>query len=403
MGKDFVDIMVICMLLAVFVKKSSDDLTENKFLHVAIILMVVSYSLGLVNTCVFSEMSHLAKIETVKTWKNLLILPALYYITVNGIKDEKWFNPLILCMALSILGMSIQFRNAFAWYDQYHYDDSMRISGALTYLGPNEFGAFFVQYVLVLLGIFWLDKLKTRRIFLAVTILFATYPILHTYSRSAYLSTFMALLFFSLVRARKLLILLLVLLAFWRILLPVSVVERIDSTFVSDDIAIEEASGRAIDIGRTRVDTVGRSELWKMAFEMFSKNPIIGTGFNSFRYSTGWDTHNLYLKVLAEQGLIGFLAHVILFAAVFKKGWLLFRISNHALFKGLGLGFSTCLVATVIGNLTGDHWSYYNLMAFFWVFLGLVARARVIESKQGLQFLAKIVIDKHGGKTSIQA
>ncbi len=71
----------------------------------------------------------------------------------------------------------------------------------------------------------------------------------------------------------------------------------------------------------------GRSEFYQLCLSMFGKNPIFGLGWGSYtphfnqtslglRYIangfTSMDAHNVYLQVLAEEGLVGF----ILFAVV---------------------------------------------------------------------------------------
>ncbi|MDE7364423.1 MAG: O-antigen ligase family protein, partial [Ruminococcus sp.] len=61
-----------------------------------------------------------------------------------------------------------------------------------------------------------------------------------------------------------------------------------------------------------------RFEMWKLAFRIFKENPIIGEGTYSYReeYALTFpsfddrysylNTHNVYLQVLAENGIIGF-------------------------------------------------------------------------------------------------
>jgi O-antigen ligase len=49
----------------------------------------------------------------------------------------------------------------------------------------------------------------------------------------------------------------------------------------------------------------GRLPLWSSAWAMFRDAPLVGHGPHTFRYNGIPWTHNLYLEVLAEQGLLG--------------------------------------------------------------------------------------------------
>jgi O-antigen ligase len=67
---------------------------------------------------------------------------------------------------------------------------------------------------------------------------------------------------------------------------------------------------------------VSRLAIWEGAFTVFARSPVLGTGFGNLRalmggllnLPDGWtgDAHNLYLELLAETGLVGFLVFGIL-------------------------------------------------------------------------------------------
>ena len=86
-----------------------------------------------------------------------------------------------------------------------------------------------------------------------------------------------------------------------------------------------------------------RLELWKVAWEMFLKNPIFGVGLRNYSYrfhsyhpsivgdvSSWGNPHNLYLFTLAEQGLTGFLALFVLFGTIMLRAWKNYRSSCSA-------------------------------------------------------------------------
>ena len=84
--------------------------------------------------------------------------------------------------------------------------------------------------------------------------------------------------------------------------------------------------------------------------------------------------HNMYLTILAEQGLIGMTVYVIFILVIFRQAFNLYRNSTTKIGRGIGLGFSTCMITHLVGSISGDVSQYYNLMAIYWIFLGIVAR-----------------------------
>jgi hypothetical protein len=56
-------------------------------------------------------------------------------------------------------------------------------------------------------------------------------------------------------------------------------------------------------------------------------------------------------------------------------------VADDKLLQGLGMGFMGCVFGVLAGNIFGSYWNYLNVMAFYWVFLGLVVKsARFSES-----------------------
>lgn len=71
-----------------------------------------------------------------------------------------------------------------------------------------------------------------------------------------------------------------------------------------------------------------RVNLVNQGLIMFSEKPIIGHGIGSFRYygESLKVSHNDYLQVLAEQGLIGFILYILIFFTTIKQ--LYYNIKN---------------------------------------------------------------------------
>lgn len=62
-----------------------------------------------------------------------------------------------------------------------------------------------------------------------------------------------------------------------------------------------------------------RLRIWKDALQAFSHKPVIGYGTSGFNWAVRSQSHNAYLGVLVEQGIIGFMMFAAMFVAVFLK------------------------------------------------------------------------------------
>ena len=70
--------------------------------------------------------------------------------------------------------------------------------------------------------------------------------------------------------------------------------------------------------------TGNRLNMWSLAINLFKEHPILGIGWNGYReaYESAWyhgsldqtlDTHNVYLQLLCETGIVGFVVFMTLF------------------------------------------------------------------------------------------
>jgi O-antigen ligase len=268
----------------------------------------------------------------------------------------------------------------------------MRISASFSYLGPNELGAFFVQYGIIVITLLLFARRLIEKIILGVLSAFNFYCVMYSFSRAAYLAFPICLAFILFFRNKRLLLIFIVLLSVAPRLLPVSVMERIEMTMLSDEEKAEaEEEGR--EDAKLDSSAQGRFGLWENALKMFQESPILGAGFRAYGDLQGVDTHNNFAKILAESGIIGILFYVVLYILAFRSGWQLYRRSQDRLFKGLGLGFAGCVIANIIVNTTHDNWTYINLMGFYWIFWGLVVKSKIIMEKD--------LTKQGGGKTGI--
>jgi len=152
--------------------------------------------------------------------------------------------------------------------------------------------------------------------------------------------------------------------------MPVSVQERFSTIFVDKESERDESAE-------------SRFVLWGIAMNEYVKSPITGIGFHVFHHVNpyrGKDTHNYFVKILTEQGIVGITVLLVIFYYSTKLSLLLYRTSSDPLFKALGLGMLGAITAFFIGNMFGDRMSHYPISAYFWTYLALVQRALLLNN-----------------------
>jgi O-antigen ligase len=379
-GKDLINIILLAMILGWFYKASSSrqKLIEPTPLNGVLAFMMIYTYLSLWKGSSFLGYSAPVHFDDprLQDWKNYMILPLLYFIIVNNIKETKQIKSLVSVMILTMIVMDYytlgQLKGASG------ISSREWIHGTFVYLGPNELAAFYAAFSFVLLGIFLWDKAGLRRFLILAVAVVNMYCVLFLYSRGAYIAVLAGLLFITMMQKKFLIIPILLLIIGWQVILPSRVVERINETQIE---------------GSLDTSSLERISIWGAAIDIFKSNPLVGAGFGvvsamgigvpgeEFIYR---DTHNIYLKILAEQGIVGFVMLLIIFWISLKSGWQLFKNAQDGFLKGLGFGFCCCVVTLMALNFFGDRWTYLEVGTFFWVFLALVARANIITDHENI-------------------
>jgi O-antigen ligase len=367
MGKDTMDILIFGALLGIFVNKGGFDRAPGTFLVIS--FMLASYvAVWNITLRYHLPIPFTTANPVLADWKNYVEMIFLYFIAFSAIKTEEQQKTMLVIMATVILLIAVrEFRN-FTAGDIFAYDKRAEGPFWVVGLGANHLGAFIADYAGLLLGMFLIDKHKYRKWLYLAAVLFSIHPMFFSYSRGAYIAMLAVIVVYGLIKKRSLLVLVAALVFTWQVVLPPSVVDRIEMTETSSGELEESAADRVI--------------LWEHAKQLFEENPVFGIGFNGFPFTLQGqrltDTHNFYMKTASEQGVIGLLLLGLVLLRALTSGWRLYRGGQSAFHQGLGLGFVGCVTALVVTNIFGDRFSYFALGSYFWLLWGVVERAVVL-------------------------
>jgi O-antigen ligase len=161
--------------------------------------------------------------------------------------------------------------------------------------------------------------------------------------------------------------------------LPASIVDRIRSA-TEETLAISDVRG--VNITPDNYALIERLAHWQAAVAMANAHPWFGVGFGNYEnvYPSfrllNWEfplghAHNYYLNVLAETGMIGLAAYVVLWISYFG---IALRLRHHPdpLFRLMAAGLFASGVYIAVHSLT-DNVYVNNLFLHIGVVIGLLS------------------------------
>jgi O-antigen ligase len=135
--------------------------------------------------------------------------------------------------------------------------------------------------------------------------------------------------------------------------------------------------------------TSGRSDIWTVAWKIFNTHPAVGIGINNFqtvepRYALQSGAlkradlitevphlvHNVYLQMLTEAGIIGFLIFLLVIAGCVRSSWFAARRFDAIGRTGYG-DLARAILLAEIGMLSAQFFISDGEDLRLWILLGL--------------------------------
>jgi O-antigen ligase len=264
---------------------------------------------------------------------------------------------------------------------------------AFATLGNPNVYAEYLGALLSIAGVLAVRERGVGRVLAGLTLVAAALSLALTYSRGMWLAVAIGVVVASA-------------LVDWRILGGFAAVS------LAALVAVPNVASRLFSMGSTDPTTVSRLQLWRLAWEMASRRPITGYGLGNYMSAvsaavaaepgifTGsldtLSTHNAYLLVLNEAGVMGLAAFFWFVAASawgcvraarLLKGDTAARWQNAALTVGI--------VAFAVNGVTDISYQNPRAAVFFWMLLGLQA---ALVAEAGIPFGRRTILDSRVGR-----
>ncbi len=309
-------------------------------------------------------------IDGIQDWVRLLSFYLVYVVFTCAIKNKQDIKKMVAVLLISIIIPA-----AVALYQLFAGTGNLETVGFNRLMGTFPHPSLFSYYLLFIITLLLVISLESKRkdyIFLAcLSCIFLGGLLFSAYTRAAWLGLVAVLLLLGYLRYRKLLYVVPIFL----LLVTVFYSSNITARFQDLRLTEQKVAGQQGNSLDSRVKT------WNETTPLFLNNPVIGNGYGTSSAVTDGDTHNDYLKLLAETGVLGFGAYIWLLFAAIRSGWHSFINRQSPFYKSLALVFFVQIIILAIFSFDSNMLRNIALQWAFWVLAAVVYKSGILEDQ----------------------
>jgi O-antigen ligase len=301
----------------------------------------------------------------------------LFFVVVNNIRSEKQLRRILYAFAISTFIFSMCGILGYIYGDEGVLIEKGRALGTFHSCSRSAmYCAFVIPPVLMA---FFQIRNKWIRLGLIVSVGLTGALLLFTFTRGPWISLFTVLVILLFKKSKKTLVIfltaVLVLVIFYG---PIG--SRVGVAFDFKGRSFKEYVNKVLS---------HRPAVWERSLHIIRKHPLVGAGYgpNIYRklflhseykfwvtlphYSIqNGDTHNLYLQILLETGIIGFAAFIYLLTAYIKSAYKSYIQIKDPFKKDMLFAILLAIIGFLIAGLTGYFYED-RLGLMFWLYMGI--------------------------------
>ncbi len=322
----------------------------------------------------FAGFSSFAMAKSLSIWAIYAVFIAAYFLILNLIHNPDQLRKLLVTFTVSGLLVCLYgicqylfgWDTAQAWMDEEMFSDiKMRIYSTLE--NPNVLGEYILLVLPVAIGLFWTGKGVLQKLTYAGVSAVLFGALILTFSRGCWVGLLVAAAVFVTFAAGKLWGLGLIALPILPAILPESIINRFTSIGDMKDSSTSYRvyiwMGTLAMIRDFWVSGIGMgAEAFTAVYPFYSYNGIVAP-----------HSHNLFLQILVESGIVGIGVFGLILLFFFKR-----MATGYQLGGGKGRSLSTMITAISAGvcgflvqGMFDNCFYNYRVLLIFWMVLGL--------------------------------
>lgn len=294
----------------------------------------------------------------------------LYFVVVDTLNTKRRIKyaviAIIIAISVLVINAGFQYFNGFDLFRHFSMGGDRRLRASFS--NANSMAGWLILVIPILaLVTFLREGLRPLRTCLMIISFLAIICLVLGYSRGALLGFFVAFMFIFVYYRKKAisLIVFLIITLLFVLLTPLKNMYYLN-----------------IFSGHGSVSVFIRLDLWKRILAMIADYPLLGSGLSTYvpiigRYSKDFclDTsysHNSYLHIAAETGLVGLFAFIWIFVTLFNTAYRKLKETKTKSEDNIELvGFLAGLIAFLVHSFFDANLASLLLVTSFWVVVAL--------------------------------
>lgn len=320
--------------------------------------------------------------DSIKVAAVILSYLALYFVVINTVTDKKTLYWLVITLIASASLESLygiyQYKIGVVpteegWTDPTLFPDlTTRVFGNLD--NPNILAQYLEFIIPLAFGLFWTVKSYAKKAIFLGSMAVMLLCLIFTFSRGGWIAFALSIIVFAILKDRRILLLGAVLSLVSVYFLPQSIIERLLSVG-----NLNESSNAY------------RTFIWASTINMIKDYWYSGVGlgvnafeklYNAFYIREGvfaFHSHNLYLEILAETGVIGMFTFLGVIFSTFRNGITALINTKDTLIKTIVSALLGGMVAFMFHGISENSFYNFKIVFMFWFVVSLVVSIKEMQ------------------------
>ncbi|MBE7034865.1 MAG: hypothetical protein E7402_01900 [Ruminococcaceae bacterium] len=313
-----------------------------------------------------------------------------YFVAYQTLHTEKKWRAaltgfLLVAGLVSLYGIYQNFTgvsSTASWVDKEMFNQ-IKVRVYSTFDNPNVLGEYLVLLTPLMLAVIWRSPEYGRKTVYSALLLTLAACLIFTWSRGAWLGLMFAVALFLLVMDKR-----------WSLFAVLGVFML--PMLLASGSAVAE---RILSIGNTAdTSTAYRVSIWQASVTMLRDFGLAGIGSGSDAFSMIYPkyalaganyalhSHNLFLQIWIENGIMGLLAFLALILAYIKQNVSLVCYQNRGHLRyAVAIASAMGVAGFLFQGLTDNVWYNYKMVLLFWVVLAISSAAASMPQEQSVQ------------------